>query len=312
MGNVLSYCLYDCIGGDVVRGHDIVDAKPFRYWFNIPFISIINKYYFKNFITRIYCPKEILNHPLYYFIDKLQNSLPYFEVEIIDKPYIGTQPSIWRVKALWDDNCEFCFCKDIDSVLNPKEAQCMRYFMLHDSYLIQNIRGVWQHNFKGSIIMAGLCGFRPKRLKKELPLTRSFNDFLKFCDNNKIDTAWGYDQLNLIDFFVTSRSPEFLTKFLDIYVQPDFNKISPAFKQQVKASSFYNIISLGENYINGMRIDAPKDILSITKDLTSWLGEPVDTRGNSLNNLLSLNYEECKIVKNIIYNDNHLKDIYRI
>lgn len=309
MKNIISYSLYEQKNKMFDRsGHDSFSKEQFRYWTNIPFIYIVNNLYFNDFKTRYYVHNDLKNHQLYGVLDKL-SELENFELEFIDKEQVETAPSRWRLKCLWDS--DICFCRDTDSVMCPIETKCMKYF-IDSEYWINNIRGIWQHNFDGAILMAGLCGFKSNVLKNELPMLNSFDDYLEFCDNS-YGVNWGCDQSALIDYFVISRTKRMKSKILDFYIQPDFKRIDRVFWNNVRKSEFFNINSFDENKVKHINLDyINKDILTLSNSVTGWLGQPVDVRGDKLNTLLSYDNDKCKQIKNVLLSDNTLKNFYRI
>ena len=313
MPNIISYCLFEQDKNDndlnIRAGHDPFTLQKFRYWVNVPIIPIINKEYFSNFKTKIYCPKKIQNHPLYELLELLKNNFEFFELELIDKEYKKTEPSIWRMKALWEDNCNICFCRDIDSIISPKEAKCMNYFIKNDFY-INNIRGLSTHNSEGTTLMAGLCGFKVDILKKELPLPKSFNNYLNYCDDD-LEKSWGCDQTKLINFFIKNRANRILSKILDFYIQPNFRNPN-TYKGPVKRSPVAAIISKNYNEINDeYDVNINKTILETTGNATDWIGEPIDFR-KYYDNLFDLDIDNFKLLKNLLNNNKTLKNFYNI
>ena len=308
MNNIISYSLYEQKDKEFDRsGHDSFSKEKNRYWTNIPFIFITNNLYFNDFKTKFYIHDDITNNKLYTVLDKL-SKLQNFEIEIMNKEQKGTSPSIWRFKSIWDSN--IYFSRDADSVISPKEYMCMKYFINSD-YWMNNIRGIWQHNFEGTVLMAGLCGFKSSILKKELPLPESFDDYLAFCESN-CSSEWGCDQINLIDFFIKTRSKRVISKLLDFYIQPHFDRIDRVFRNLVEKSRYYNINSLNENDFKNIDMSGfNKEFLNLTNNVTGWLGQPIDVRGASLNKLLSLDIDICKEVKNLLISDDILKEYYK-
>jgi hypothetical protein len=312
MDNIICYSLFEQKDQMFDRsGHDPFDKKKYRYWSNIPAIYIVNSLYFNEYKTKFYIHYDLMNHPLYPILDKL-SELENFEIEYISLPQNKTSPAYWRLKCLWDKDSKICFSRDSDSIMSPKEVKCMKYFIDSD-YCINNIRGIWQHNFESAIIMAGLSGYKSDILRKEMPLPESFNNYLDFCNYNHSNAEWGCDQINGVDFFVKSRSKRLISKILDFYIQPDYKKINKVFWNKVKKSEFFNIISLCENDIKNIDLSyVDNTILNLTESITGWLGEPIDVRGSKLNELLSFNNEKCKQVKSILLQDNNLKQYYKI
>ena len=313
MSKIISYCLYEGRNDIIDRSHDPSEKEKYRYWTNIPFFIIANHYYFPDYIMKVFCPEEIKNHPLYFLLEKLQEVFPYFKVELINRSYVGTEVSTWRLMSLWDDECDICFCRDTDSIMDPREARCMHQFQNSD-FWITNIRGVYCHGLKSAVLMAGLCGFRPKLLKKGLPLPKSFDDYSRFCRINNPDGVWGSDQMNMVNFFFETRTDKISKKMLDFYVQPDYDKTwMKLFCKPTKKSEFYGFESLGEEDLQDIDLSyVNKDILNITSQINGWCGDPVDVRGKHLDCLLSLRLPECKRMRKIILASKELRAFYRV
>lgn len=312
MKDLFCYSLFEQKGDQFDRsGHDPHSKQEYRYWSNLPGIYLINSLFYENFITRFYVHYDLMNHPLYEILDKL-SQLENFEIEFLALQQDNTSPAYWRLKSLWDKDSRLCFCRDSDSLMCSVEARCVSYFIESD-FWINNIRGIWQHNFEAAVLMAGLSGYRSDILRSEMPLPDSFSNYLDFCKYNHEKTEWGCDQINGVDFFVKGRSSRVRSKIIDFYIQPDFRRIDKVFWNRVKKSEYFNIFSCDESYLKNISLKhIPIDILKITDSVTGWLGQPVDIRGDKLNSLLSYNNDKCKAVKDILINNNILKKYYRV
>jgi len=323
---ILSYSLFDQKDKKFDRsGHDPFNKNANRYWTNIPFILIVNKLCIPNSETYLYVPKDLENNPMYFFLDLL-NQNGHINLKVIDKPHSGTEPTIWRMKALWE-NADFCFCRDIDSVLSPSETKSMLFFMDNQNYWIHNIRSVKQHNVEGTSIMAGLCGFNTNDLKAKLPLPNSFEKYENFYKQlskksffldwrtdlkNATDKNghWGCDQETLLTFFIKTRSQRVISKILDTYSQPG-KRVSRSFKGIVKPNKYYkinsiDISSINENYLSNIN----KQALAIMDKAIAWSGQPINTSGTILKELLTLPIKETNYIKRTIQGNNMLKRFY--
>lgn len=312
MTSIISYSLFDQEGKKFNRsGHDPFDKNPYRYWLNLPFVIILNKIIFPEFTTRLYIPKKLEENKYYPLLEELNEKIENFELKIINKEYFKTEPAIWRIIPLWDDNVEFLFCRDLDSIIVKKEAQSMIYFM-KSGLLLNNLRATSVHNSEGTSIMAGLCGFNVKKLKTELPLPKNFDKYMKFYNLTTTKGVWGCDQETLINFFLRYRSDRIIKQTLDCYIKP--NKNQGRFKNPASKNKFYNMISVNENVFNNIKFDAKKDkALMLSDSITIWAGQPVNTSGKQLNKLTSIcNETYVKDILSIIKSNNLYKQLYNI
>ena len=324
---ILSYSLFDQKDKKFDRsGHDPFNQQTNRYWVNIPFIAIINKLCIPNSQTCIHVPKDLQNNPMYYFLDLLQDK-GLLNLDIINKPHSGTEPTIWRVKSLWDDSADFCFCRDMDSILNTMELKSMIHF-INSSYWIHNIRSIKQHNVEGTSLMAGLCGFNIKKITPGLPLPKSYDDYEKFYKNlskqkfflswrNDIKHVkdkngyWGCDQETLVDFFIKIRTSRVWAQILDTYAQPN-NRVSREFRGRVKPNTFFRVNSMPIESMPNTIAYVDKNLVNILNDTIAWSGQPINSSGTALKRLINLNFNECKEMKHIIFSNNNLRNFYKI
>jgi len=63
-------------------------------------------------------------------------------------------------------------------------------------------------------------------------------------------------------------------------------------------------------YREQIKLDVKDELISILDRFTVWAGEPVDIRGDKLRELLSIGYDEFKIISEIINSNDQLKDFY--
>jgi len=326
---ILSYSLFDQTDKKFDRsGHDPFNKNANRYWMNLPFISIVNKLCFPDSETYLYVPSDLKNNPMFFFLEQL-NDAKFINLQIVNKPHTGTEPTIWRMAALWEKT-DFCFCRDMDSILSPTEVKSMLHFINTNNYWIHNIRSVKQHNVEGTSIMAGLCGFNAPLLKEHLPLPNSFEQYEKFYKQlskkrffldwrkdlqhiaNK-DGQWGCDQETLINFFIKTRNQATINKILDTYSQPPSNRVAPGFKGRVKRNDYYKLTSVDISTLSNTHMTGiDKNILTIMDKFIVWSGQPVNTSGGALKSLLSLPLPDIKKMNDILQKNNKLKIFYKI
>jgi hypothetical protein len=311
MNIVISYSLFDQFEDKFNRnGHDPFDKKPYRYWLNLPSILIVNNIVFPNSITRIYIPKLLQNNKYYSLLEEFKKELDFFELEIIDKPYKKTEPSIWRVEALWDKKANFVFCRDLDSLMIKKEAHAMQYF-INSKYMINNIRSARQHNGEGTSIMAGLCGFNIPKLHRELPMPENFEKYLEFYKKTTKPNEWGCDQETLINFFLRYRSNRVANMVLDTYIQP--RKRSKNI-YGVKPNKYYQSTSIAENTYNNIKLSVEAEkILTVSDSFSNWAGEPINASGNNFKKILTIaKTKNSKIIEKIIKSNNSYIKLFSI
>jgi len=311
MSIIISYSLFDQPDKKFNRGsHDPLDKDQYRYWLNLPYLLMTNNMILPNSITRIYIPKILENNKFYPLLDKLNTSIEHLEVIKIDKQYIQTEPSIWRIKALWDKNINFCFCRDLDSIIMKKEAQAMRYFM-NSNLMIHNIRSIEHHNGEGTSIMAGLNGFNVKKTQKELPLPDSFEHYLKFYKITTKSGVWGCDQETLINFFLRCRTQRIIKQVLDTYIQPTRNNKNHG---RAYKNKHYNMTSIDEYIYNNITFKPITErILKIPNTFSHWAGQPVNANGKNITRVSNIiNNNTSKEIMNIIKSNKEYRLLYNV
>lgn len=311
MSIVISYSLFDQPDKKFDRsGHDPLDRNPYRYWLNIPFIILLNKTIFPDSTTRIYIPKILENNKYYDLLEILNTNIEGFEAVKLNKSYRLTEPSIWRIKALWDKNANFVFFRDLDSIIMKKEAQAMRYFM-KSGLLIHNIRSTKQHNGEGTALMAGLSGFDTKKLKITLPLPENFEKYLEFYRSTTTNGVWGCDQETLINFFLRYRTNRITKQVLDTFIQPKRNNRKYG---RVYKNKFYDMTSIAENVYSNIRFNKQTDrILNLVDTISTWCGEPINASGKQLNKIIRLCSNDLgNKVEKIITSNKKFKVLYNL
>ena len=266
-----------------------------RYWYNIPVIIALNKLFYKDFEIKFYISPDIVNNPNYKVISDSIEKYDGVSVEIMNYDYNYTEPTIWRYKPIIESSVDILLCRDIDSIPNEVEVKSTYYFLNDDNFKITSIRSHKYHNCDGTIILAGLCGFRTK---DTLYPNKNFDDFYSNIGKDR----WGIDQDFLIDF-LKSKGEEWVSNhFLDSRISNGNN---------IVLKPRLNCISHDEKYYLNLDLDIDRNLLDILNSITSWPGEPVNCRGDILMEILKFNqYESLNIMKEIILNDENLKKFY--
>src|SRR5512133_3508480 len=88
-----------------------------RYWYTLLTSMIANLELYKRSV-RLYIAADVRSHPISGILDNLSDNLP-IQVFEIPGAYTATEPSMWRLRPLWESSIEHDFsflCRDIDSV----------------------------------------------------------------------------------------------------------------------------------------------------------------------------------------------------
>ena len=287
--NIISYSFFE---PKIIHRHRDWDKfnKIDRYWYNIPALIAINSLVYTDFKIKFHISENILNNKLYILFEECVENYN-IEIEVIKKDYINTEPTIWRYKPLIEKECDILLCRDIDSIPTTDEILSTYYFINNDKYDVTTIRSHKNHKIPQTIMLAGLCSFRPKNIN----LNYDFNTFL----NTFSKSNWGIDQNFLIDTFTSDRNFT-KTKFLDSRLNSKNHQIE---KPLIECDSF------DENYYrNNVDYNKNDSILKLIDYYTEWSGEPVNIRGEKLINLL--NNEKFSNMLDLIEGNKILKEFY--
>jgi len=267
-----------------------------RYWYNIPSIIALNKLFYKDFEIKFYISPDIKNNPLYKIISDSIENYDGVSVEVMNHEYEYTEPTIWRYKPIIESSVDILLCRDIDSIPNEVEVKSTYHFLNNDNYKITSIRSHKYHNCDGTIILAGLCGFRTK---DTLYPNGDFDEFYNDIGKNR----WGIDQDFLIGFLKSKGTQWVSDNFLDSRISNGDNLVlEPRLNCVSHNESFYN---------ESINLDIDTKLLDILNGITSWPGEPVNCRGDILKEILNFNqYEPLNIMSEIILGDEKLKEFY--
>jgi hypothetical protein len=83
---------------------------------------------------------------------------------------------LWRLLPIWEDT-EYVFCRDLDSILTPRQLQCVRSF-IESGCTAHGINDNVSHDIA---LMGGMCGFKSKEFRAIYP---SLNDVVTGFSNS--------------------------------------------------------------------------------------------------------------------------------
>jgi hypothetical protein len=95
---------------------------------------------------------------------------------------------LWRMLPIWE-NTEFVFCRDLDSILTPRQLQCVRAFISTG----KAVHGINDNRSHCIPLMGGMCGFNTKAFL-DIFRVSSLDDLLRGKFREEGSTIYGYDQ----------------------------------------------------------------------------------------------------------------------
>jgi hypothetical protein len=245
-----------------------------RYWFNLPALISVNSVFYPDFIQRIHISKNVKEHFLYSILVNISENFEKVELVEMDYDYENTEPTMWRYKPLFNKECDLVLCRDIDSLPNTLELKASKYFIDNQNFFVHTMRTHTNHTTPPTIILAGLCGYRPKLIPFLQGVT--FEQYYTHFKN----PHWGLDQNSLIGIF--TQYPQWTSvHFLDTPLSSSHHRVG---NPLIPCKSFDQDF-LSENVL----MNEQKELLVFLDRETIWPGEPIDIRGDKLNELLSFN-----------------------
>jgi hypothetical protein len=284
-------------GSGAHRSWDPYQNLRDRYWFNVPFVPIVNDLYYPGYITRVHVDSESRNHRLYPMLKRLSER-GVMEVIECEYPFRNTEPTLWRLRPIWNDDYDVVLCRDIDSLPNTREAQATIAFVA-SAFLIQSMRTHFEHNVAGTQMLAGLCAFRSG---VKAYLCGTFEDYYRMAHG-----GWGTDQDALMGYFVDRLGREFVKRhFLDTCVHAfpgQMQEIMPGHDAGKLAQHVYDAVDL--SYV-------PADVQRCLDTLTTWPGQPVKAPIEIGRLLVEQRTDAARAVRDCLRDDTAAKDFYQL
>jgi len=275
-----------------------------RYWVPIPIVLIANSIIFKKFVNRIHVPQSIINFPLFKFLQKIAKRTDKLEIEVIQKQVKITQPTLWRMRPLWDKDVKVVFCRDLDAIPIRREIVAMRLFLRCKNLYIHGVRSFREHN---TPLLAGMCGFRAHKLRERQFIPKTFQDYVRFAKKNNVEYRswiWGCDQEVLkIYFYRKHRKAEYMMrKTLD----------SPLGDAPEKLY-WYSPTKLPQELYQRIDIsDIDPRILEVGREVHKFAGSPVLGRTflNYMKTILDIKCHMSKIIRKIFNANLSIREYY--
>jgi len=287
---VLSYCLFKPKILPQHRLHDKWMNEPLRYWFNLPAVVMTNKILYPDYKMLLYVSENVWEEELSGVLNALQD-LDNLVIDTIKMDYAGTEPAIWRMMPLWDQEVEVLHTRDIDSLPSEIEYRYGRVFEKSNCSL-GTLRMHPNHYGIKCRMLAGVSSFKPQEIPPQLKLN-NFQTYFSFRHND-----YGSDQDLMIHRFTVHPSYT-KDKFLD---HCDFEQHNPQDFPCVRVeSSQLENVSISES--QQKLFDCLKE-----NNLNNWSGDPVDARGAYTNFLFQ--QDEFKEIQDKICEHNLLKEFY--
>lgn len=273
-----------------------------RYWASIPFILIANDLIYSDYISRFYISKDATENKLFKLFEEIILQTKKVEIEVINDKYIGTEPTMWRMKPLWDKSVELFICRDIDAVPRSDERRATLLFE-QSPYAIHGIRSYWTHSTR---LMAGLCGFKTAKVRRAISSYKNYEMYKmfgkKYVRDYCTEYQWGCDQHILQRFFFMGRHGQFLLRqTLDTLVGSA--GIIPWFRAVRLPTEKYANISL--DHIN-------TEILQLCDSLVAYVGLPLTVENRHLRQALKIDCEMSNILKKIFADNKEIAEHYQI
>jgi hypothetical protein len=136
-----------------------------RYWYNIPALMAINSVVYPDAKIKIHISNNIKSNKYFEILEKIADNFGNIELVNLDYDYRETEPTMWRYKPLFDKESDIVLCRDIDSLPNSDEIKATYYFLNNSQYYVHTLRTHTNHVIPHTIILAGLCGYRPNKIE---------------------------------------------------------------------------------------------------------------------------------------------------
>ena len=288
---ILSYCFFEPKSlHKEMRTWDLYNNQD-RYWYNIPALMAVNSVVYPNAKIKIHYSKSVSENPMFEILQRISSEFTNIELVFMDYDYANTEPTMWRYKPLFDKEADVVVCRDIDSLPTSDEIRATHFFINNENYFVHTLRTHTNHVIPHTIILAGLCGFRPSKI--EFISNINFGAYYNHFSNS----SWGLDQSSLINMFVHNQEWSG-QRFLDSPISTQYHKVG---QPLIRCSSINQ-----DYYRQNVMLNLSSELLEILDTETKWSGEPTDVRGKKLYKLLNLDIQEFKKMKDIIKSSSNL------
>ena len=273
-----------------------------RYWYTLLTSVIGNLELYPGFAVRLHISADVRAHPASEVLDELSDRLP---LQVFEFPgaYLATEPSMWRLRPLWDSNVKLFMCRDVDSVPTTEEIQATR-FWFKSGIAVHSIRSFHLHD---TLLMAGLCGFDNERLQVVRDQVSSFDHYVELYKTHASQCpnfVWGCDQEALRMMFSGMRSY--------VYDCPIGN-CGPHDRSLGIAT--LDKSTLGTEALSDINSDLRRicdEIMAVPwGEFKGFAGRPIGDTRPQLQEMLKFDLPSCAAVRDIFEKKSTLREFYK-
>lgn len=281
-----------------------------RYWTSLPIAVLSNRMIHPDCYIRLHLAKDCVDNKLFKLIEDITKEDQKIQIQIMEEQPIGALGTIYRMKALWDNDCSITHQRDIDMIPNVQDYKCVEFFRKHNRYYGMGFRS---HPYHSIPVLAGMFSFNRAQLWKSGWMPPTFNDYLNFgkmnissCNN----WEWGADQDLLNNFFFYHRDQKHHAKFIDISLPNGVGPVRHMRKVQPTIVHYGSIQLMKMQVKNVQALKVCQDEYGSGR--LKFLGMPIsqvwnysnEVKNNLLNNLLNINSNISQILKKRIKDNN--------
>lgn len=274
-----------------------------RYWYTLFPAIIANLECYPGFHVRLHITSEARKHPANALLDSLVDAMPRLDVYEYSDPYTDQEPTMWRMKPLWDSNVDTFFPRDVDSVPYAQELKAVRLFLDHSSAAVHSVRSYHLHT---TLLMAGLCGFNNRRLPDLRAAVPDYEAYIRIyhetCKNSP-NFQWGCDQEILRILFSSVKE-----RILDCPI----GNCAPQHPQMgvmSAAKEALEVVSLDD--LNPEMLEICREITEVPwGEFKGFAGRPHGDFRSYMKRMLELPLESCETAKTVFAKHPNLKEFY--
>ena len=185
MGHIVnSYCIF---------GH--------TYWGVMPLLLRVHFAIYppEKYKMYIYHDDSLTNNPYEKVLNTLHR-LNIIKTRFVDQPVLKCRAMLWRMISVWDEDVDYVFCKDADSIPTPRERKITEDFISSG----HSVLGINDNPAHSIPLMGGMVGFNNKKFISQSNI-RTYGDFMRL--GQYADGEWqshGADQ-NYLNTFLLPR-----------------------------------------------------------------------------------------------------------
>lgn len=176
--------------GQIVSSYALFGSNP-SYWNNIALVIKAHKAIVPQWGIYIFHDSNINTIRSAQKLIDLQKD-GHIKLIQVDDNTPRCKAMLWRMLPVWDDEVDYVFCKDADTLPTYKEFQIAAEF-IQSNY---SVLGINDNPAHGIALMGGMVGFNTKRFRK-LTNLNSFNDMVSLMEPNFNWDQHGADQIML-------------------------------------------------------------------------------------------------------------------